>query len=118
MEPRAGWALRYARAAVLSSGALGLAALAHVSAGGLLPDIAVFVVMLVVCTAMSGARLGREASRREIVILLVGGQTLMHAAMTAISGHGGSSEPPPSNLGHAFAHAAEHVSSRAASTTS
>lgn len=109
MEPRAGWALRYARAAVLSSGAVGLAAVAHVSAGGLLPDLTVFALMLVACTLISGTRLGREASRWEIVALLVGGQTAMHAAMTAISGHGDPAEAEPSGLGHSLVHALEHL---------
>ena len=109
MDPTAGWTLRYVRAAVLSSGALGLAALAHVSAGGLLPDVWAFVAMLAVCTLASGTRLGREAPRVEIVALLVAGQTILHGVMTALSGHAGDLEPPPANLEHALSHAVEHL---------
>ena len=78
MDPRACWSLRYVRALVLSTGALGLAVFAHISAGGLLPDIWAFGAMLALCTLVSGLRLGTEASRLEIVALLVAGQTVMH----------------------------------------
>lgn len=110
MNPKASWTLRYVRAVVLSSGALGLAALAHLSAGGLLPDLSAFAIMLVVATLASSARLGREATRLEIVGFLIVGQTVMHGAMTALAGHADDLEPPPSGFGHALSHAVEHLS--------
>lgn len=90
---RAGWVLRYARALTLSCVALSLAVVAHMSAGGLLPDAWTFIVMLGLTTLVAGAWFGREASRTQIVSLLVVGQTVMHGVMTAVAGHVEGMEP-------------------------
>ena len=86
---RAGWVLRAVRALVLSAVALGLAVVAHVSAGGVHPDAWTIVVLLGFCALGSSVWLGREASRRQIFLLLIGGQTLLHGAMTVTAGNAG-----------------------------
>lgn len=109
VDTKAGWALRYLRALLLSSMALALAIVAHLSAGGLLPELWTFGAMLALSVLLSGRWFGREASTFEIVSLLAAGQTLMHGAMTALAGHVGDTAPPPSSPGHALVHAAEHL---------
>lgn len=79
--------LRVVRALVLSTVALGLAVVAHVSAGGVRPDAWTTVVLLGFCVLGSSVWLGREASRLKILLLLIGGQTLLHGAMTVTAGH-------------------------------
>ncbi|GAB3858983.1 hypothetical protein GCM10028801_19690 [Nocardioides maradonensis] len=109
MDSGAGGVLRGLRALVLAGVALALAVVAHVSAGGLLPGPWTFAIMVVACALGCSPWFGREASRTEIVALVVGGQTLMHGVMTAVAGHRGDVEPPPATPGGAVAHAAEHL---------
>lgn len=102
VDLRAGWVLRAVRALVLSAVALGLAFVAHVSAGGVRPDTWTIVVLLGICALGSSVWLGREASRLQILLLLMGGQTLLHGAMTVTSGNAGDHGTVMTTLQHLF----------------
>ena len=86
----AGVALRWLRAGVLASVALGFAGVAHVSAGGGLPGPVAMTVLTVLVTALLASVLGRPASTRRVVVLVAGGQALLHGVFTAAGGHGGA----------------------------
>ena len=98
-----------ARAFVTSLVSLLLAVAAHVSAGGLLPALWTFPLMLVLCTASTAMWLDREASRLRLAGLLIAGQTTIHVAMTALAGHGEAVEPPPTSVGDALNDALHHL---------
>ncbi|QWZ08750.1 hypothetical protein KRR39_02525 [Nocardioides panacis] len=92
MGPTAGPALRWCRAALLAAVATGSGAVAHVSSGGLLPGRTAFLLLFAVCLSAAGALLGRRATTLRVVVLLMAGQTFIHGALTAMSGHRG--DPP------------------------
>lgn len=76
------------RALVVAALSLLLAALAHVSAGGLLPEAWTLGVMLVLTATGAAMTLHRQSSRTELALLLIGAQTTIHFVMTALAGHG------------------------------
>lgn len=104
----AGALLRWTRAGLLCALVLIVSTLAHTSAGGLLPPTWVFVGLAVATALVLAAVLGCPASRLRVVVMLAGGQAVLHLAMTALSGHAS----PPAR-GHvpdrADAHTASHV---------
>lgn len=81
-------ALRWFRSCLLALVAFLSGTVAHVSAGGQLPNAAdlaqLFVVLVCVCAAV----LGRIESTTRIVALVLAGQTFIHVAMSALAGHG------------------------------
>ena len=85
----AGPLLRGMRALVLAAVGLLTGATFHVSADGLLPGPWVLTVLLGLSTAGTAPFLGAPASTRRVVALLVVWQTLIHAALTVLSGHRG-----------------------------
>jgi hypothetical protein len=87
--PPATGPLLWGRAAVLSLVALVAGAFAHVQADGLLPGTGVLVA-LAVCGALASAPfLRRPGSTPRIVLLLVGGQSVVHMALATTAGHRG-----------------------------
>jgi hypothetical protein len=92
VERHAGGALRWTRAVLLTAVALGSGVVAHLSAQGLMPGFPAIVVLFCLGTAISASLLGRPASTRRVVLMLIGGQTFVHATLTALSGHRG--DPP------------------------
>jgi hypothetical protein len=84
---QAGALLRWARAGLLSGTVLTVSALAHTSAGGMLPSVLVLVGLTGATTLILAAVLGRPAGRIRVVGLLAGGQAVLHLAMTVLSGH-------------------------------
>lgn len=92
MDRTAGGALRWTRALLLAVVAMGSGVVAHLSAGGLMPGPAALVVLFTGCLAFAASCLGRPASTLRVVLLTVGGQTLVHGTLTALSGHRG--DPP------------------------
>lgn len=105
-----GPALRLLRAAVLAAVATLLGALAHSQAGGRLPGVVGFVVLLSLLTAATAPLLARPASTRRVVALVAGGQTFVHVVLTGVSGHAGDGVgaarrsvapvlPPPTTAG-------------------
>ena len=91
----AGPSLRWSRAVVLATVCLGSGSVAHRLANGLMPGPVAMLVLYLCCVAGAGTFLGRPASALRIVILLMTGQTFIHAALTAMSGHRGD---PPLNV--------------------
>jgi hypothetical protein len=109
VETRAGTGLTVSRAFITSQVSLLLAAAAHLGAGGLLPALWTFPLMLLLCTVGTAMWLDGEASRLRIAGLLVAGQTTIHVAMTALAGHGETVAPGPSSVAGALREAGEHL---------
>lgn len=89
--PLASGPLLWVRAVVLSLLALTAGAFAHVQAAGLLPGPGVLVVLAGVGTLAAAPFLRRQGSTPRLVLLLVGGQSLVHVALSATAGHRGES---------------------------
>jgi len=94
---RATPALLWSRAALLATVVVVVSAVGHVSADGRLPGPSSLAALLVATTVVSARFLTRQASTLRLVALLVGGQSAIHAALTAMAGHG----PPPRPTGPA-----------------
>jgi hypothetical protein len=86
-------ALRWARAAVLATVALLTAGLAHVGAGDRLPSTSALAALLASVTLLVAPLLRHPASTRRVVLLMAGGETCLHFALSALThaGGGGSS---------------------------
>lgn len=80
------------RAAMVSAMTFLVGAVAHVSAGGLLPSWFALAAMMAIGTTISGVVLSRPASTARIVGLVVLGQTACHALLSVTAGHGGRSD--------------------------
>jgi hypothetical protein len=89
MQERATPALRWSRALVLASVAFGLGAVAHLSAGGLVPGPVGLGLLFAVTLVASAGLLGRAAGTLRVTALVMGGQAFIHAVLTAASGHAG-----------------------------
>jgi hypothetical protein len=85
MEPGVLWA----RAVLLASVTVFLGAVGHVTADGLLPGPVAMVILYAVAVVAAAALLARPASATRLVLLLVGGQTLVHLVLSAAAGHAG-----------------------------
>jgi hypothetical protein len=92
--PAATGALLWIRAAVVSTFALGVGAVAHVQAGGLLPGPGALLAMVLGATLASAPLLRRQGSTVRIVALLVAGQSAVHVALSATAGHRGDPLTP------------------------
>ena len=79
--------LRVLRSLLLATVCLLTGVLAHVTAGGELPGPLALAALLAVGTAVAAPLLRFRASTRRVVLLLVVGQTVVHAVLTAASGH-------------------------------
>lgn len=93
MQGLSGTALRWTRAVFLAAVAMCTGAMAHASADGILPGKAELAALLVVCTVGAAALLGRPASTRRVLLLLLGCQTFIHAGLTVLGGHRGDPLP-------------------------
>jgi hypothetical protein len=82
----AGWALRSARAGVLAAVALATGLTAHVSTGGATPAAGVLALLFATLAALASLTLGGPASVRRTVLLLLGAQTVIHLALTFLTG--------------------------------
>jgi hypothetical protein len=87
--PRIDPLLLWGRASVVGLLAFGLGVVGHVTADGLLPGRATLALLGVVSVGLSGPMLARPASRARILAMTLGGQTLVHAVLTATAGHAG-----------------------------
>jgi hypothetical protein len=81
--------LRWSRALALAAVATTTGVAAHGYADGLLPSVPVLVAIFAVCAVGVAAALGGPASTLRVVLLTVGGQTFIHAALTVTAGHAG-----------------------------
>ncbi|QIX27275.1 hypothetical protein ncot_12195 [Nocardioides sp. JQ2195] len=102
MNGTAGPLLRQVRGAVLAFVVMSTGVVAHVTADGLLPSIPGLVAIYVGCAVGFSWLLSRPATATRIVLLTIGGQTLVHAVLTMSSGHVGdapatstTAAPPP-----------------------
>lgn len=95
--------LLWSRALLLGVVVLVVSSLGHVSADGLLPGPLALTVLLLLATLGSARFLTRQASTTRLVVVLVGGQTVIHAALSALAGHG---EDRGSD--HGTGHATDH----------
>ncbi len=93
MDLPAAPALRWARAMLLAAVCMISGAVAHVSAGGLLPGFTALLVLFGLWLGVVASLLARPASTLRIVVLLIAGQTFIHGAMTALAGHKGDPLP-------------------------
>ncbi|MBD8869912.1 hypothetical protein [Nocardioides donggukensis] len=82
-------AWRWPRAAALASVAMFAGLTGHVQADGLLPGVGSLVALFLLCLLGAASLLGAPASAARVVALTVGGQTLVHAALTMSAGHAG-----------------------------
>lgn len=83
-----------ARSLVLGAAVLVSGTVAHVSAGGLLPSPLVMAGLLVwTVTAVASFALHRMRAS-VVVVVAVGGQTLVHTALSALAGHVGEVRAP------------------------
>ncbi|MDT0201634.1 hypothetical protein [Nocardioides sp. AE5] len=89
METSVTLGLRYIRAAVLAFVVLATGAIAHATAGGLLPSVTMMVFLFGAATVGLAMFLGRPATAARIVALTVVGQTLAHLAFSLSAGHVG-----------------------------
>lgn len=94
METRACQLVRALRALVLGLSVLLLGAVAHVTGGGLLPSGPVLAALVVACGATAWTFLDREVGPRVLVALAVGGQAVVHHALTVTAGHAGDHGAP------------------------
>lgn len=83
----AGPALRWFRALVLAVAGVATGAAFHAGADGLLPGPTSMAALVLVSTVAAAPLLGAPASTRRVVALLVTWQTLVHGALTVLSGH-------------------------------
>lgn len=81
--------LLWVRAAVVGTLAFVLGVVGHATAEGRLPGPVLLTFLLGCCVALSGPLLTRPASRRRLVLLLVGGQSVIHGVLTVTAGHVG-----------------------------
>lgn len=82
----------WARAVLLASVTVFLGTAGHVTADGLLPGPGAMAVLYAVAVVCSAALLARPATATRLVVLLVGGQTLVHVVLSAAAGHAGDTQ--------------------------
>lgn len=81
--------LVWSRALCVGVIAFAFGVVGHVTADGLLPGPTLLAVLLVLSVALSVPMLSRPAGRLRLVLMLVGGQVLVHVVLTVSAGHRG-----------------------------
>ena len=94
----AGAVLRVLRSALLAAATLGVAVWAHRSANGNLPGAAGLVVIWLGATAAVAPFLGRPASYRRVLALVLFGQFGLHLVLSIAAGHGPRPAPTAASL--------------------
>ncbi|RYB95227.1 hypothetical protein EUA93_13305 [Nocardioides oleivorans] len=87
MDVRATPLVRCLRALLLAAVVVAAGSVAHVTAGGLMPGWPGLAALYAAVAAAGALVLGREASARRLVALTVGGQLVVHSALSAMAGH-------------------------------
>lgn len=87
MDPTATLPVRCLRALLLAAVVVAVGSVAHVSAGGLMPEAASVLALYAALAVACAGVLGREASAARLVALTVGGQVVVHGALSALAGH-------------------------------
>ncbi|GAB2865113.1 hypothetical protein [Nocardioides pacificus] len=83
--------LLWLRAGFLGAAVLLTGAVSHAAADGRLPGLGAMALLLVATTLLASFLLRRRASVPRLVLLVVGGQTLVHTLLSAMAGHHGDS---------------------------
>lgn len=101
METRADSWLLWPRAICVGALAVGFGVVGHVSADGLLPGPIVLVLLVAFLVLLSAPLLTRPATPLLLIVMLAGGQTLVHLVLTLAAGHRGdpAAAVPPAYLG-------------------
>lgn len=81
-----GGALRFFRAFLVTALVLALASGAHVIGGEHLPAPAIFILLAILLLVPVTALAGRELSLKTLLMILGGGQVLLHGAFSAFAG--------------------------------
>lgn len=82
-------ALVLARAGVLGTAALASGVVSHVAGGGRLPGVLVLGLLLAASVGAAARLLRVRATPARLVAMVVGGQTLVHVALSTLAGHRG-----------------------------
>ncbi|SEB45622.1 hypothetical protein SAMN04489844_0140 [Nocardioides exalbidus] len=98
MDVRATPLVRCLRALLLAAVVVAAGSLAHLTAAGRMPDWPGLVALYAVVAAACALALGREASAPRLVALTVGGQLVVHGALSGMAGH------DPGQMSQAMAH--------------
>ena len=88
------WCVLWARAVAVGSIAFSLGVAGHVMADGLLPGPLLLGSLLALSVLLSVPMLNRPASRLRLVAMMMGGQTLIHLALSVSAGHTGDRPAP------------------------
>lgn len=118
MRSRATGDMVAVRAVVVAALSTMLAAAAHISAGGLLPEAWTLGAMLALTAVGSAMVLTCETSRSALAVLLVAAQATIHFEMTALAGHAGGHGPTASTATGALADALHHTAHHAVADAS
>ena len=81
--------LLWGRAGVLAGFTFLVGVLGHVTGGGLMPGLPGLALLLAAGTTLAATFLTRPASARLLVSFVVGGQVLVHSALSLTAGHVG-----------------------------
>lgn len=92
MEDRVDAAVLWARALTIASVSFFLGVAGHVIADGRLPSLVLLGIFFALSVLLSVPMLNRPASTTRIVAMVVGGQTLLHVALSVTAGHAGDIE--------------------------
>lgn len=98
MDSRADTSLRLLRTLVLGGVVLALGVVAHVAGGGLLPSWPVLAGLVLACAGAGWTFLRCRVSGPVLVALTVGGQAMVHLALTVTAGHTGDSGTSPGGV--------------------
>lgn len=91
--------LLWVRATTVATISSALGVVAHVSAGGLLPNPVYLIVLTAGLTSVVAPVLISPAGYRTLLLLVGAGQAAVHAILTAAAGHGPHSHAAPSISG-------------------
>jgi hypothetical protein len=87
-------ALRLARATMVGIVMMLAGVIGHVSADGLLPSAAALWALLAANVMVASVVMGRPVPIRYIVLLVAGGQTMVHLVLSLTAGHAGEVVAP------------------------
>jgi hypothetical protein len=93
VESRVDAVVLWTRALLVGSLAFFLGVVGHVTADGLLPGPVFLTGLLAMSVLLSAPMLSRPASSGRLVLMLVGGQTLLHLVLAVSAGHAGDRAP-------------------------
>lgn len=103
MEHRPGAWMLWPRALVVGLMTFALGVGGHVTGGGRLPSTAALVLLLALCVCVSAPLLAVRATSLRLVMLLAGGQAVVHLLLSVSAGHRGADTAATSQAAHPVA---------------